>query len=411
MTENKTTDTNANNNRSPGSITVEAALEVNRPVAVCYDQLLRVEELPRFLGGIQDVKRMGQSMTRWVATDEPTGQPWTVEIHGLVEDQRFAWRRIDGPHHEAHVQLAAVSPERTRVNLVRKYDASVVATTLEPQVTPQARVEEDLHRFKRLVEAQPVPASDRPRRVDLRSALIGFVAPPHIVRIKFLPSAHGWTLVALCPAGAAPAVARWLEAMGPTSIRIAGGIAPKVMSAHFERLPGHCDDLVTRMQLRALVLTPDGTASLFLAGPPQTVGRFVAHQQLADPTVRARDIRPAPDALELTRRQVKVLSLAVALGYYEVPHKLTLRTLGQKLGLSAGTVAGTLRAAEGAVISAYIDSVSEEREDERALHDETRATSWPRITYMEGRPSDRHPRGLAATSRVEDDEGAVDESG
>ncbi|HEX9817206.1 MAG TPA: SRPBCC family protein, partial [Candidatus Thermoplasmatota archaeon] len=173
MTENKTTDTTASQHESSGPITVQAALEVNRPVAVCYDQLLRVEELPRFLGGIQHVKRMGKSITRWVATNEPTGQPWTVEIHDLVEDQRFAWRRIDGPHHEAHVQLAAVSPDRTRVNLVRKYDASGVPMPVELLVTPQARVEEDLHRFKRLVEAQPVQASDRPRRVDLRCALIG----------------------------------------------------------------------------------------------------------------------------------------------------------------------------------------------------------------------------------------------
>ena len=158
------------------------------------------------------------------------------------------------------------------------------------------------------------------------------------------------------------------------------------MSAHFERLPGFCDELVTRMQLRALVLTPDGTASLFLAGPPQTVDRFVAHQQLADATVRARDIRPAPDALELTRRQVKVLSLAVALGYYEVPHKLTLRTLGEKLGLSAGTVAGTLRGAEGAVVSAYIDSISEERNDESALEADTHTAQWPHHAYAGARP-------------------------
>lgn len=409
MTDTQTSESGTPNNRSPGSITVEAALEVNRPVATCYNQLLRVDEIPRFLGGVQHVKRMGNSMTRWVASDEPTGEPWTVEIHDLVEDQRFACRRINGPHHEVRVQLSAVSPDRTRVNLVRKYDASI-APAVESEATPQARVEEDLHRFKRLVEARPALGAERPRRVDLRCELIGFAAPPHIVRIKFLPVANGWTLVSLSPAGAAPAVARWLESMGPTSIRVAGGIAPKVMSAHFERLPGYCDELVTRMQLRALVLTPDGTASLFLAGPPHKVDRFVAHQQLADANVRARDIRPAPEALELTRRQVKVLSLAVALGYYEVPHKLTLRDLGEKLGLSAGTVAGTLRGAEGAVISAYIDAVAEERHEENALEAGTHATPLPYHAQVGARDAASIRHGATTMEGDEDDVDGVDQA-
>src|SRR5688500_9100258 len=111
MTATNPIDATAPTNDSPNAIVVEAALEVGRGVAACYDQLLRVEELPRFLSGVQRVQRIGGSMTRWVATEQPDGRPWTVEIHDLVEDKRFAWRRVDGPRHETRVQLAAVAPD------------------------------------------------------------------------------------------------------------------------------------------------------------------------------------------------------------------------------------------------------------------------------------------------------------
>lgn len=201
------------------------------------------------------------------------------------------------------------------------------------------------------------------QRLDLDCATIGFSQPPCSVQFKFLPNqGNGWTLVGLTPPAQPPTVARWLERYEPSSIEIASGLAPKILHVDFEEIPDTWARILDAVGVQLIELTPEGAASLFVEGTPDEIDRFVETletQQDETPAefeVRARKARTESDEKELTPRQTEILSRAVGLGYYEIPHNLTLRELADRLDLSVGTVSELLRRAEAKIITSHVDS-------------------------------------------------------
>jgi predicted DNA binding protein len=62
-------------------------------------------------------------------------------------------------------------------------------------------------------------------------------------------------------------------------------------------------------------------------------------------SVKAHD-----DRTNLTERQLDVLLHCLRRGYYEIPRRSTLRTLGQELGITATSLSLLLRRAEAKII-------------------------------------------------------------
>lgn len=222
----------------------------------------------------------------------------------------------------------------------------------------------------KLTESKDKPMTAR--RVDLPSSMTGFSSPPYQIQIKFLRDEpeDQWRLVALTAPGKPPQIARWLENYDPVSIYIGTGISPRILRANFEGLPGNWAKIVNSVNLQFAQLTPEGVASLFIEDDPQRVESFLASMERGDPEVRARKAHMDPERVKLTPRQLEVLSIAVALGYYEVPHKLNLRQLAGKLDLSVGAVSELLRRAEALIITSYVDSLSKDRWDTEAAKPE-----------------------------------------
>jgi hypothetical protein len=168
-------------------------------------------------------------------------------------------------------------------------------------------------------------------------------------------------LLALTAPGMPTQVARWLQPFRPADIMIGPGIAPKVLRAHFKELPKPWEQMLSTVIVHYVELTPEGSASIFVEDSPEKVQRFVESLPGDPLQVRERKTQTSAGRVKLTGRQLEVLSLAVALGYYETPHKLNLRALGKRLGLSVGTVSELLRRGESLIITNYIDSLSESR--------------------------------------------------
>lgn len=221
-----------------------------------------------------------------------------------------------------------------------------------------------------------IPPRDVPAHADLRVdmpvGLIGFTPAPHTVHLVPIPRGATWTLLGMTEPGKPPEVARWLDAHGPVDIEIGHGLAPRSLRADFDTVPAAWQALFASMAVRTLVITPEGTASVFAQGDQDTVERYVEglKGQAPDATVR---IRPALGSgeIRLTRRQQDVLSAAVALGYYEVPHQVSLRELAAEMGVSLGAVSELLRRAESQIVRRYVDKVAEQRVAE--MLDEERA--------------------------------------
>lgn len=211
----------------------------------------------------------------------------------------------------------------------------------------------------------PTPARPGPRlhRIDLPCEQTGFSAPPFDVHIKFLPAptSGAWTLLAHAAAGRPEPLARWLQThAGIQQVVVAPGIAPKLLRATTPVLPPAWSQVAAFVKVHHLDLASDGNATWFIEGDPQQVLQLMQHLAATQPvpgkpTVRSRSVQPQGPAT-ITRRQFEALSAAVALGYYEIPHRLDLRALAAKTGVSLGSFSELLRRSESAVLSHYVDA-------------------------------------------------------
>ena len=201
-------------------------------------------------------------------------------------------------------------------------------------------------------------------RIDLPCEQTGFTTPPCDVHIKLLPSpatGEGWTLRAHAAAGKPDQLASWLRPNpGISNVRVAPGIAPKLLRATMAALPAQWATVASFVKVHHLNLAPDGNAAWFIEGVRDQVWTLVQHlEAIAGPRpMGATQVRCRPVSgrePHITRRQFEVLATAVSLGYYEIPHRLDLRALAVRTGLSLGSVSELLRRAEGAVLTQYID--------------------------------------------------------
>jgi hypothetical protein len=157
-------------------------------------------------------------------------------------------------------------------------------------------------------------------------------------------------------------LAPWLKIQpGIADVRVAAGIAPKTLRATAAALPQAWADVVSFSKVHHLDLAADGHAAWFIEGVREQVWALVQHLELPQADVAPIEVRCRPvvgggsDA-RISRRQHEALSTAVALGYYEIPHRLDLRELATRTGLSLGSISELLRRAEGAILTHYIDS-------------------------------------------------------
>lgn len=201
----------------------------------------------------------------------------------------------------------------------------------------------------------PPPPSGGLKRVDLPCGALGFEAPPCAVHLRFVRTGPEWTLVVRAPPGRPNDVARWLAPHRPALTRVEPGLAPKRLHAVFEEVPAAWSAWLTGLSVRFLDLRPEGAASLWVDGGD--VEAFAA--DVGDARVRRASASPDPDVL--TSRQREAMSLAVALGYYEVPHRVDLRTLARRMGLSLGATSELLRRGQSAIVHNFFDVLAARR--------------------------------------------------
>lgn len=195
------------------------------------------------------------------------------------------------------------------------------------------------------------------KRLDLEGGSLGFNPGPGCrVNMKFLEAAGRWTVYMLFDQGKAKLVMDWIEGFGPENVVVGPGLYSRVVRAEFHRLPSHWEWLQGDLRVVSLTLSPNGPATLILEGThdqikdhARALGDLVKSRDAGHPRLREFPLRP--EQWVLTPRQGEVLNLAVSLGYYDVPHNVSLRDLAKRLDRSLGTVSELLRRAECAVIS------------------------------------------------------------
>jgi uncharacterized membrane protein len=142
-------------------IKFEKTVMINRPPEELYRFWRNFENLPRFMNHLESVRMLDDKRSHWVAKGPAgTNVEWDAVIHNEIPNQLIAWRSVDGSdvNHAGSVEFKpAPGNKETEVKVVLNYAppagklGAVIAKMFGEE--PSQQIEEDLNRFKQLMES------------------------------------------------------------------------------------------------------------------------------------------------------------------------------------------------------------------------------------------------------------------
>jgi uncharacterized membrane protein len=134
---------------------IEKSVDVDVPLRTAYGQWTQFEEFPRFMDGVESVRQLDDKRLEWRAKIAGKSVTWTAEIHEQVPDRRISWRSTSGARNAGTVSFAPIDANRTRVTLTLDVEPSGVGEKVGDSLgLVSSRVEGDLERFKKFIEAR-----------------------------------------------------------------------------------------------------------------------------------------------------------------------------------------------------------------------------------------------------------------
>ncbi len=136
-----------------GRSRVRETTDVNVPVSTAYQQWADVEELPRFMENVREVRRLDHQRWHWRADLMGETVEWDAEITEQIPDQKIAWRSVSGTPHEGTVSFQRLPGDRTRITLLMRFEPQGPVERHDKLVEAvRADVRRNLQRFKELIE-------------------------------------------------------------------------------------------------------------------------------------------------------------------------------------------------------------------------------------------------------------------
>jgi len=100
----------------------------------------------------------------------------------------------------------------------------------------------------------------------------------------------------------------------------------------------------------------DGTLRLEVTAPGSALSALPDALEAAGVEFDVTSVSPSAESPLLTPRQWRTLDVAVRGGYFETPRGCSLETVAAEVGVAKSTCSETLRRAEGAVLSRYLET-------------------------------------------------------
>jgi uncharacterized membrane protein len=137
--------------------TIEKTIDVQVPVSVAYDQWTQFEQFPQFMEGVVSVEQLDDKHMQWTAEVGGERHQWQAEIVEQQPDRLIAWRSIDGIPNSGRVEFEPID-EGTRVKVEMEYEPDGMKEKVGAMLgIDGGQVEEDLERFRDLVESRETP--------------------------------------------------------------------------------------------------------------------------------------------------------------------------------------------------------------------------------------------------------------
>ena len=137
--------------------TIDEAIEVDVPISTAYDQWTQFEEFPEFMGGVEEVQQLGDTLTHWRTSVGGVKREFDAEITEQEPDRRIAWRSTDGKSHAGVVTFEPLGPTSTRVLVRTSWQPETAVEKAGAAIGADDRqVKADLKRFKEFIEQRGV---------------------------------------------------------------------------------------------------------------------------------------------------------------------------------------------------------------------------------------------------------------
>ncbi len=130
---------------------------VNAPISQVFSFWKNFENFPRFMENVESIQITGPDETHWKAKGPlGTAIEWDAKTTYVEENKKIAWQSTGGQI-ETHgaVTFESAGTDQTKVTVGLEYDPAggalgeAVARLFSD---PEAKLEEDLHRFKKVAE-------------------------------------------------------------------------------------------------------------------------------------------------------------------------------------------------------------------------------------------------------------------
>ena len=132
--------------------TVIKSIDVDVALSTAFEEWTRFEELPRWMLGVAEVRRLGDRHLYWRAELSGTERQWELEITEIVPERKVAWTSCSGPRNHGAVVLEPL-PCGTRVTMQIHYDPLTFVGTVTDLLGLLSRwVDRSLRLFKELME-------------------------------------------------------------------------------------------------------------------------------------------------------------------------------------------------------------------------------------------------------------------
>jgi uncharacterized membrane protein len=138
----------------------EKTIIVSAPISEVYQFWTQFDRFPEFMNNIKSVTKTGDRLSHWVAKGPlGTSVEWDAETTMLEENKRIAWNSRDNGDitTSGQVTFTELDNNQTQVTVTLKYDppAGVVGDVVAKIFSdPQRELEEDLERFKTMINQQ-----------------------------------------------------------------------------------------------------------------------------------------------------------------------------------------------------------------------------------------------------------------
>jgi uncharacterized membrane protein len=137
--------------------TIEKSIDVRVPVSVAYDQWTQFEEFPKFMNGVVEVRQLDDTHLHWAAEIGGERREWDAEIVEQKPDRVIAWRSTGGVPNSGRVEFEPIA-DGTKVSVEMQYETEGAKEKIGSVLGfDEGQVEEDLERFREVVEERQVP--------------------------------------------------------------------------------------------------------------------------------------------------------------------------------------------------------------------------------------------------------------